>query len=130
MSSGEYEELNALYNYTNGLVEGYANLQENLTGGELAAQIKSNIEQQQGNISNTQSKIEAKDRELQRKMQRSVMQQREIEYKKKLINTRNRMLELSQEKNIYKGKVIYTLLASIILITVVLLAIYIYFMRK
>ncbi|MHA1344754.1 MAG: hypothetical protein ACTSQG_12265 [Promethearchaeota archaeon] len=50
MSSGEYEELNALYNYTNGLVEGYANLQENLTGGELAAQIKSNIEQQQGNI--------------------------------------------------------------------------------
>ena len=84
MSSGEYEELNALYNYTNGLVEGYANLQENLTGGELAAQIKSNIEQQQGNISNTQSKIEAKDKELQRKMQRSVMQQREIE-KSKLI---------------------------------------------
>jgi len=129
MSSGEYEELNALYNYTNGLVEGYANLQENLTGGELAAQIKSNIEQQQGNISNTQSKIEAKDRELQRKMQRSVMQQREIEYKKKLINTRNRMLELSQEKNIYKTKVIYTLLATVVALVLILLGSYVMFSK-
>jgi len=129
MSSGEYEELNALYNYTNGLVEGYANLQENLTGGELAAQIKSNIEQQQGNISNTQSKIEAKDKELQRKMQRSVMQQREIEYKKKLINTRNRMLELSQEKNIYKTKVIYTLLATVVALVLILLGSYVMFSK-
>ena len=129
MSSGEYEELNALYNYTNGLVEGYANLQENLTGGELAAQIKSNIEQQQGNISKTQSKIEAKDKELQRKMQRSVMQQREIEYKKKLINTRNRMLELSQEKNIYKTKVIYTLLATVVALVLILLGSYVMFSK-
>jgi len=93
-------------------------------------QLKDMITQQQGNISSMMEKISNKDDELQNKMERSVLQQREIEYKKKLVDTRNRMLQLSQDKNVYKGKVIYTLLASIILITVVLLAIYIYFMRK
>ena len=57
------------------------------------------------------------------------MQQREIEYKKKLINTRNRMLELSQEKNIYKTKVIYTLLATVVALVLILLGSYVMFSK-
>lgn len=128
--SNEYEELNALYNYTNNMMEGFANLQENLTGNELAKQIQKNIEQQRGNIDATSQKIDAKDKELYQKMQRSVMQQREIDYKKKLIDTRNRMLQLSQEKNIYKNKVIYTLIATIVLVVMILLGTYVTFGKK
>jgi len=55
------------------------------------------------------------------------VQQKEIDYKERLIDTRNRMLQLSQEKNIYKNKIIYTLFAVIIGIILVLLAVYVYF---
>ena len=60
-------------------------------------------------------------------MKRSAMQKQEIEYKKKLIDTRNRMLELSQEKNVYKNKVIYILMAVVLFIIIILLAVYVYF---
>ena len=40
------------------------------------------------------------------------------------------IVELSQEKNVYKGKVIYSLLAVVILLICILLAVYIYFNKK
>lgn len=128
---------------SNRMAENFANIQENLIDAsqkqveetpkiqpEQTNELKNMITNQQNNITAMMEKISDKDEELQNKMERSILQQREIEYKKKLIDTRNRMLQLSQDKNVYKSKVIYTLLASIIMITMVLLAIYIYFMRK
>ena len=128
--SSEYEELNALHNYTSNLVEGFDNSSGKLGGAELANQLKSNIEQQQGNISTMDGHIQDKDEELTRKLVRSRMQQREIDYKNKLITTRDRMLQLSQESNVYKGKVVYSLLATVIILVCIMLAVYIYFTKK
>ena len=44
--------------------------------------------------------------------------------------TRDRMLQLSQERNIYKKKVIYVLLAIIIALTTAILASYSFFSKK
>jgi flagellar biosynthesis chaperone FliJ len=92
-------------------------------------QLRGMIQQQEGNIGELSEKIQDKDAELREKMERSIQQQREIEYKKKLVTTRNRMLELSQEKNIYKTKVIYTLLAVILAVIIFIIASYVVFRR-
>lgn len=42
----------------------------------------------------------------------------EIEEKMKLLNTRNRMLQLSYEENLYKKKILYILLSILLLIIV------------
>ncbi len=123
-STEEYEEINALNNYTKNLVEGLEN------SANMTHQLKNNIVQQENNIQKMENVIDDKNKELRLKIQRSMMQEKEIEYKKKLIATRNRMLQLSQEKNIYKTKVIYTLLAITILVVSVMLALYINFSKK
>ncbi len=123
-SSAEYEELDVLNRYTNNLIEGLEN------SPDMSNQLKNNIMQQDNNINKMERAIQSKDDELERKMQRSIMQEKEIEYKKKLITTRDRMLQLSQEKNVYKGKVMYTLLAIIIFLVCIMLAVYIYFSKK
>ena len=92
-------------------------------------QLRGMIQQQEGNIGELSEKIQDKDAELREKMERSIQQQREIEYKKKLVTTRNRMLELSQEKNIYKTKVIYTLLSVILAVIIFIIASYVVFRR-
>lgn len=50
---------------------------------------------------------------------KQIQQSYEIEEKQKLLETRNRMLQISYEENIYKKKILYSLL-SIILLFVVL----------
>ena len=47
-----------------------------------------------------------------------------IKQKRDLIATRDRMLQLSQERNIYKKKMIYVLLSIIIALVVMVIAIY------
>ena len=53
-------------------------------------------------------------------------QQEELQYKKNLLLTRDRMLELSQEKNVYKQKVIFTLLATIFAIILLMVIVFLY----
>ena len=57
--------------------------------------------------------INNKDKEINMSEEQLARQAKEIEYKKTLLLTRDRMLELSQEQNVYKKKVIFTLLAAI-----------------
>ncbi len=61
---------------------------------------------------------------------RQKQQLNEIDEKNKLILTRARMLQLSQEKNSYKKKIIYSLIAIILLILILTLSTYVYFSRK
>ncbi len=68
--------------------------------------------------------IQGMNDDIDDRLGRSMSQEREIEYKKNLILTRNRMLELSQEKNVYKKKIIYTLLSIFIFILIVLITSY------
>jgi septal ring factor EnvC (AmiA/AmiB activator) len=53
-----------------------------------------------------------------------------IKDKIKLIETRNRMLQVSIEKNNYKKKVIYTLISVILAIIIIMLVAYVYFNNK
>ncbi len=74
--------------------------------------------------------IDAKNQELLEKQMRQKQQLNEIDEKNKLILTRERMLQLSQEENSYKKKIIYSLIAIILLILILTLSTYVYFSRK
>ena len=67
---------------------------------------KDNIQQQRGQITNLNSKIDEK-------RQRLMRQEEEIAEKQKIILTRNRMLNLSQANNSYNNKIIYVLVSLI-----------------
>ena len=63
--------------------------------------------------------IETKNYTLIQKQQIQDSQMKEIENKEKLLLTRARMLQISQDRNSYKTKVIYTLLAILIVIFII-----------
>lgn len=63
--------------------------------------------------------IKAKNDTLLEKQQIQDSQMKEIENKEKLLLTRARMLQISQDRNSYKTKIIYTLLAILIVIFII-----------
>ncbi len=81
-------------------------------------------------VSGLSSDIQEKNTELALKQKRKMEQENEIQEKNKLILTRSRMLQLSQERNIYKKKIIYTLIAIILLLLVLTLASYVFLNKK
>jgi uncharacterized protein (DUF3084 family) len=76
--------------------------------------LESQLQKIQDNINNNISIIDKKDKEITEKKVRGLMQKREILDKLNVVETRNRMLQLSEEKNIYKTKVINTMIAVIL----------------
>ena len=52
-------------------------------------------------------------------LNKQMQQNFEIQEKEKLLGTRNRMLQLSYEENIFKKKILYCLLAILLLFVVV-----------
>jgi hypothetical protein len=76
------------------------------------------------------SDIESKNNTIREKQQRQLEQLREIEDKEKLILTRSRMLQISQDRNSYKKKVIYSLIALILFIFIGTIMTYVLFIRK
>lgn len=105
--------------------------------GELAAQaqqqidsyfnqIKNNIQMQASSLSELSNKNE----ELNKKQQIQLNQLKEIEDKEKLLLTRSRMLQISQDRNAYKKKIIYSLIALIFAIFIFTLVMYVLFIRK
>ena len=89
------------------------------------------------NIQNTFQKIQTLENELNStsddlvlKMERQRQQERDIQNKRKLLSSRERMLQLSIEKNVYKRKVIYTYIAIVCLILLLLFSAYFYYSKK
>ncbi len=76
------------------------------------------------------SNIQVKNRELLKKQVRQQQQLRELEDKEKLILTRSRMLQIAQDRNAYKQKIIYSFIALILLIFICTILIYVLFTRK
>ena len=74
--------------------------------------------------------ISLKNNAIRDKQQRQIEQLKEIEDKEKLILTRSRMLQISQDRNSYKKKIIYTLIALILFIFIGTIMTYVFFMRK
>ncbi len=93
------------------------------------AYITQQILDQQNNINQLDNEIQKREQELASKITRSSMIEREIDYKKSLMNTRDRMLQISQEQNVYKTKVIYTYMSMIILVITILIAIYVFYSK-
>ena len=92
--------------------------------------VQESIEDAQGiNDALTQS-IAQKNLNLIDKNEINLEQEKAIIDKNKLFLTRSRMLQVSRDKNAYKLKIIYTLLALILLIFTASLGVYIFFRKK
>jgi Fe2+ transport system protein B len=76
------------------------------------------------------SEINTKNQELLMKQQIQLNQLKEIEDKEKLLLTRSRMLQIAQDRNSYKKKIIYSLLALIFGIFILTIVMYVLFKRK
>ena len=87
-------------------------------------QLNSNIIGSNKEIAQQNDDIDNVSDEINNKKLRSMQQRNILDNKEKLVNTRNRMLQISQEKNVYKKKMIYTLIALIILVTIIILISY------
>ncbi len=67
---------------------------------------------------------------LAQKQLRQKEQEAEIADKTQLVVTRARMLQLAEERNMYKKKIIYTLLAVVLLILIITLTTYAFFSKQ
>lgn len=94
--------------------------------GSFLSTIQSNIDAQ----NNALLELESKNQELYQKYAIQLNQVKEIEDKEKLLLTRSRMLQISQDRNSYKKKIIYTLVALIFALFIFTLVVYVYFMKK
>ena len=92
--------------------------------------IKQNIYQIQSKIDQQNTLIQKKSETLEEKQKQVYGQSQELEDKMKLLETRNKMLQLSIDRNIYKKKVIYGLLSLIILLILGMLCFYAFFNNK
>jgi hypothetical protein len=88
--------------------------------------IQNNINAQNNYLNN----INLKNQDILAKQQIQIDQLKEIEDKEKLLLTRSRMLQISQDRNSYKKKIIYSLLAVIFFIFILILATYVLYSRK
>jgi hypothetical protein len=89
-------------------------------------QIRNNIQLQGISL----RELSNKNDELYKKQQIQLNQLKEIEDKEKLLLTRSRMLQISQDRNAYKKKIIYSLIAVIFAIFIFTLVMYVLFIRK
>lgn len=82
----------------------------------LQSKLKKKLQNTYSQLYKSDSVIDAKENEIKEKLKRIENQKELIERKKNLVITRERALELSQEKNVYKQNVIYTLISIVIAI--------------
>jgi hypothetical protein len=79
---------------------------------------------------NSISDINNKNNILLSKKEIEINQVNEIQDKEKLLLTRSRMLQIAQDRNSYKTKIIYTQIAIIFGLIVLILFIYLLFKKK
>ena len=81
-------------------------------------------------IISKKAEIDEKAKQIEDKQKQVYGQSQEIEDKLKLLDTRNKMLQLSIDQNVYKKKVIYSLLSVIIALIVGMIFFYTFFSKK
>ena len=81
-------------------------------------------------INTKKTEIDKKAQQISEKQKQVYGQSQEIDDKMKLLDTRNKMLQLSIDQNIYKKKVIYSLLSVIIALIVGMIFFYTFFNKK
>ena len=81
-------------------------------------------------LSQQNSMLQQQNEQLEDKRLRNEIQLNAIEAKKNVINTRARMLQIAQENNVYKQKIIYTLIAFIFAVFIAILVMYVFYSKK
>jgi VIT1/CCC1 family predicted Fe2+/Mn2+ transporter len=81
-------------------------------------------------ITQQNSLLQEQNEALHNKRLRNEMQLNAIEAKKNIINTRARMLQIAQENNVYKQKIIYTLIAFIFAVFIAILVMYVFYSKR
>ena len=81
-------------------------------------------------ITTKKAEIDKKAKQISEKQKQVYGQSQEIDDKMKLLDTRNKMLQLSIDQNIYKKKIIYSLLSVIIALIVGMIFFYTFFSKK
>jgi len=81
-------------------------------------------------IISKKAEIDEKAKQIADKQKQVYGQSQEIDDKLKLLDTRNKMLQLSIDQNVYKKKVIYSLLSVIIALIVGMIFFYTFFSKK
>lgn len=76
------------------------------------------------------SNIEDKIKELEEKKNLQSNQLKEISNKEKLYSKNTRLLQISQDRNSFKRKIIYTLIAAILFIFIIILLMFVFYTRK
>ena len=99
--------------------------------GDVTNDTTSTILNDMGEILNQQnSLLQQQNEQLEDKRLRNEIQLNAIEAKKNVINTRARMLQIAQENNVYKQKIIYTLIAFIFAVFIAILVMYVFYSKK
>ncbi len=96
----------------------------------LQNQIQDAINSSSGLDDDATQQMDDMDKQILLRNERQQEQLKEIQEKQKLVLTRSRMLQIAQEKNIFKKKIIYTLLAIILIILILTLCAYVYISKK
>lgn len=81
-------------------------------------------------IAQQNSLLQEQNEALHNKRLRNEMQLNAIEAKRNIINTRARMLQIAQENNVYKQKIIYTLIAFIFAVFIAILVMYVFYSKR
>jgi hypothetical protein len=81
-------------------------------------------------LSQQNSMLQQQNEQLEDKRLRNEIQLNSIEEKKNVINTRARMLQIAQENNVYKQKIIYTLIAFIFAVFIAILVMYVFYSKN
>lgn len=134
------DEVNALSNHLKMIMQqkNGGNMQSQQSLDQMYDVIKKNLDVEsaklQKMIDDNRTKIAEKEREInsregQIRSKEEIINehQQSVNDQKALLEVRDRMLQLSQEKNIYKQKVIYALLTLIIAVFLIMIVGYVYF---
>ena len=92
--------------------------------------IKNEINNQKSIINETSDQIEKKAEALEEKQKQVYGQTKEIEDKMRLLETRDKMRELSIDRNLYKNKVIYSLFSVVLAFVIIMIGLYALFNKK
>lgn len=104
--------------------------QAGTTGNEILQSYSTQLQNALNLQSTTLGDISTKNEQLLQKQKIQLNQLQEIQDKEKLLLTRSRMLQISQDRNSYKKKVIYSLIAVIFAVFILSLVMYVLFTRK
>jgi predicted nucleic acid-binding Zn-ribbon protein len=101
-----------------------------VTAEQQISSIDSYLLTANNDILTKKTEIDKKAQQISEKQKQVYGQSQEIDDKMKLLDTRNKMLQLSIDQNIYKKKVIYSLLSVIIALIVGMIFFYTFFSKK